>query len=95
MTTTRMMKFRIPMDLLLDMFTTGKVTELQCITGLPKGARYISHHLDVSTFIVHIVVEHSSFEPLDMGEYIPEVTIRLSEIPKETEAVEVPTNLIQ
>ena len=94
MTTTRIMKFRIPMDLLLDMFTTGKVTELQCITGLPKGVRYISHYLDVSTFIVHIVVEHSSFTPLELGELIPEVTIRLSEIP-ETHEVEVPTNLIQ
>ena len=94
MTTTNLMKFRIPMDLLLDMFTTGKVTELQCVTGLPKGVRYISHYLDVNTFIVHIVVEHPTFGQLELGELIPEVSIKLAEIPKD-KPVEVPTNLIQ
>jgi len=88
------MKFRIPVDLLIDMLTTGKETKLQCISGLPKGTKYISQYVDHTTMIVHLVVEHPSFEQLELGELIPELTIRLAQIP-ETSVVEIPTNLIQ
>jgi len=94
MTTAKLMKFKIPIDILLGMLTTGKVTQMQCVTGMPIGTRYISSYVDTSTMLVHLVVEHSSYKELEIGEMIPEVTIKLAEInPKAN--FEIPVNLLK
>ena len=77
---SRLMKFKIPIDILIDILTTGKTVKQQCVSGLPIGTKYIHSYVDVSTMLIYIVVEHGSFEKLEMGEIIPEITIRLASL---------------
>ena len=76
--TAKLMKFSIPLDILIEMLTTNKRTEMQCLTGLPVGTRFISSYVDVNTMLVYLVVEHESFKELEIGQPIPQVTIRLA-----------------
>jgi len=75
---SRLMKFKIPIDLLIDILTTGKTVKQQCVSGLPIGTKYIHSYVDVSTMLIYIVIEHASFNELQIGEVIPEITIRLA-----------------
>ena len=83
MASAKLMKFSIPLDILIDMLTTNKVTEMQCITGLPVGTRFISTYVDTGSMIVYLVVEHASFKELKIGEIIPQVTIKLAPLTPE------------
>jgi len=83
MASAKLMKFNIPLDILIDMLTTNKVTQMQCVTGLPIGTRFISTYVDVNSMTVYLVVEHASFKELEIGEMIPQVTIRLAPLTPE------------
>ena len=72
------MQFNIHIDLLIQMVTTGYKSAIECVTGLPEGTTYVSQFFDPNTHLVHIVVRHSSFKALNIGDPIPKISIRLA-----------------
>ena len=92
----RVMKFIMPIELIANMLTTGNITAHQCVKGLPPGAVYVSHYFDHQTHFVHIVFQHESFPPVDIGGVITNMTITLTnfEIPVGPQA-EIPVAFLE
>lgn len=54
-------------------WNVGKDAYIECVEGLPAGAKYVRGWVDEQAQIVWLVVEHPSFESVLWGETIPEL----------------------
>ena len=95
MEANRIMKFIIPVSLIVDMLTTGSTSAIECIEGIPIGSKFVSLYHDFNTRLVHVVVSHPSFDEVEYGNVITTINITLTHLkayPQVT--VEIPINLI-
>ena len=63
----------VSFDLLIEMmYKDYKVKHgIECVSGVPRGAKFVTANYDPVRNIAFIVFEHKSFEPVELGCEIP------------------------
>ena len=62
-------------EVLREIFTKGNVIDAHCVQGLPPDATFVSGFFDGEVY--GAVFEHPSFEPVDVDDVIPAITVTL------------------
>ena len=87
----KIVKVPVTIDLIIEMMTEGWTTEpyaLKCISGLPKGAKFIGATHDPLTCNVFFFFEHESFDLVHYSEIPPRVYPEILSIELKSEADE-------
>ena len=75
----RLRRVGITSAVLIEWMTTGWRTNqneyVECIEGLPQGAKCIRMDYDMVHDVAYLLVEHESFEPVHHGEVIPKMHV--------------------
>lgn len=80
---SRVRRFPITMELLMDIFTTGQTVHAEIVEGIPKDSMIVRHHYDNATGFYWITVQNDSFEPVKQGDVIPVLQITVKNIEPE------------
>jgi hypothetical protein len=69
----RMAKVSISIELLMQIMTVGWKADIECIRGIPEGSGFVYSGVDDNTGIAFLVIRHSSFSEVQLGEDVPEL----------------------
>ena len=76
----RLVRVAVPPHWLRDIVIQGAEMHVRCIEGAPMGARIVGMYNDIQGYTTWLMLEHPGFEPVPLGQQVPELSVVLQDI---------------
>lgn len=77
----RLRRIEVHPSFLMNTFTTGHT--FKCVYGLPEDICFHGFQIDPKTSILHILVGHHSFTPIEVNKPVPIIDIQFKRLENE------------